>query len=309
MSNPIARFNNYLTKIIPSYTPFDFRDKFLNLNTHISYFLNRTQRIFKWENLPDTIPQRMLESYLQINGNACFYRYKGNLYVFFGGLGGEPDVYYRPTLYTIANPALDFSVNAKINIDCIVMPNDSNYMGLIPLLSKYTTLLSENELSMFMNIVQARMTSLISADNDKTYESAKQYIDDIVSGKLGVIADSQFFDGVKTQPYQSSSIHSLTDLIEMEQYLKASLFNELGLNANYNMKREAINSNESQLNENSLKPFIDDMFECRKIYIEKVNAMFGTNITVDFDSTWKENEGGVDENESNQIDRDIDNPD
>lgn len=309
MSDSVTRFNHYLSKILPSFTPFDFRNKALNLNTHISYFLNRTQRIFKWVNLPDTIPSHILETYLQINGNACFYKYNDLLYVFFGGLGGEPDEYYRPTIYTISNPALNLSVNARINIDCIVMPNDTGYMGLIPLLSKYITLLSENELSMFMNIIQSRMTSLISADNDKTYESAKQYINDIVAGKLGVIADTQFFEGVKTQPYQLSSTHSLTDLIEMEQYLKASLFNELGLNANYNMKRESINSNESQLNEQSLKPLIDDMLECRKIYIEKVNYMFGTNISVEYDSTWKENDEGGFDNGKSALDTDIDNPD
>ena len=290
MSDGVTRFNRYLNKILPSFTPFDFRDKSLNLNTHILYFLNRTQRLFKWENLPDTIPERMLEMYLQINGNTCFYRYNDNLYAFVGGLGGEPDEYYRPTIYTIANPALKLNVNAKINIDCVVMPNDSQYMGLIPLLSNYLTLICENELSIFMNIIQSRMTALISADNDKTYESAKQYIDDIVKGKLGVIADNQFFEGLKSQPYQTSGVHSLTDLIEMQQYIKASLYNELGLNANYNMKRESINSNESQLNKDSLLPLIDDMLYNRQIYAEKVNEMFNTNITVDYDSAWKENE-------------------
>lgn len=286
MSSPVENFERYLSKIIPSFTPFDFRDKKLNLQTHVVYFLNRTQRIFKWSNLPDTIPQRMLESYLQINGNTCFYKYNDSLFVFVGGRGGEPDMYYRPTIYTISNPALNLSVNAKIDTDCIVMPNDSYYYGLIPLITQYVTLMCENELSMFMNIVQSRMTSLISADNDKTYESAKAYIDDIVKGKLGVIADSQFFDGIKTQPYQNNSVHTLTDLIESQQYLKASLFNELGLQANYNMKRESINSNEAQLNEQSLLPLIDDMLFCRQSYAQKVNDMFGTNISVTFDSAW-----------------------
>lgn len=289
-NNPVENFERYLSKIIPSFEPFDYRDKKLNLQTHLAYFLNRTQRIFKWSNLPDTIPQRMLESYLQINGNTCFYKYNDGMYVFVGGRGGEPDVYYRPTIYTISNPALNLSVNAKIDIDCVVMPNDSYYYGLIPLITQYVTLMCENELSMFMNIVQSRMTSLISADDDKTYESAKAYIDDIVKGKLGVISSSQFFEGIKTQPYQSNSVHTLTDLIESQQYLKASLFNELGLQANYNMKRESINSNEAQLNEQALLPLIDDMLFCRQSYAQKVNDMFGTDISVTFDSAWNDTE-------------------
>jgi hypothetical protein len=72
--------------------------------------------------------------------------------------------------------------------------------------------------------------------------------------------------------------------------LKAGLFNELGLNSNYNMKRESINSNESQLNDDMLHPLIDDMLAMRREALEKVNEMFGTNITVDFNSAWKDNE-------------------
>ena len=72
--------------------------------------------------------------------------------------------------------------------------------------------------------------------------------------------------------------------------MKASLYNELGLQSNYNMKRESINSGESQLNEDMLHPLIDDMLRERQIALEKVNAMFGTNITVEFNSAWEINE-------------------
>lgn len=71
--------------------------------------------------------------------------------------------------------------------------------------------------------------------------------------------------------------------------MKASWFNELGLNANYNMKRESINSNESQLNDDMLLPLIDDMLQCRQSFCDKINNMFGTNITVSFGSSWKDN--------------------
>lgn len=71
--------------------------------------------------------------------------------------------------------------------------------------------------------------------------------------------------------------------------MKASWFNDTGLNANYNMKRESINSNESQLNDDMLMPTVDDMLDCRQEGLEKVNAMFGTNITVELNSSWKIN--------------------
>ena len=55
------------------------------------------------------------------------------------------------------------------------------------------------------------------------------------------------------------------------------------------MKRESINSNESQLNDDMLHPLIDDMLKQRKLALEKVNAKYGTNITVELDGAWKTN--------------------
>ena len=291
---------------------FDFADKEQALIVYSKYMLNRCLSMFDYDGLPDTIPKRMLELYLMTNGNAAIYKHEGKLYAFVVGLGGVPDEYYRPTVYTIANPYLNLSKNLKIDEECIVIRNDSLMMGLYPLVKKYCTALLENDLSMFITSINSRIASLISASDDRTKQAAEKYIKDIYAGKLGVIAEQAFLDGIRVQPYSTvSSNNIITNLIEYEQYLKASFYNEIGLNANYNMKRESINSNESQLNDDMLTPLIDDMLTCRKEGVEKVNAMFGTNISVKFGSAWEENEieteqelGKTDEEQDNETERD-----
>lgn len=256
----------------------------------ISYMINRTQSMFKWEGLPESIPQRVLELYLQVRGHCCFYEYEGTLYVFYGGLGGEPDVYYMPTIYTIANPALNISKNLKINKDCVVVPNDTLYLGLYPIFNKYASILTETELSIQISTINSRIISLISAPDDRTKISAEKYLKDIEDGKTGVIAENAFLDGVRTQPYgNTANSNNITNLIELNQYQKASFFNEIGLDANYNMKRESLSANESLLNKDALLPLVDDMLNARKIAAEKINAMFGTNIEVNFASSWEDN--------------------
>lgn len=274
---------------------YDFKDKVKSNSNLISYMLNRTQSMFKYEGLPDTISERVLELYLQINGNCCFYEVNNNLYVFTGGMGGELDVYYMPTIYTISNPALNISKSLKIDDECIVISNDSLYLGLMPLFNRYSTAMVENEISMQLASINARITSLISAGDDRTAKSAEKYLKDIADGKQGVIAENAFLDGVKTQPYgNTANSNTLTNLIEYEQYLKAGWFNEIGLNANYNMKRESLNSAESQLNDDMLLPLIDDMLKCREIGIEKVNKKYGTNISVKLFSSWDDNQKEID---------------
>lgn len=288
---PIERYNKFISAMMPGGNLFNFEDKSDNLFRHTIYMLNRTQSMFKWSGLPESIPQRILELYLQINGNVCFYQYEGTLYVFRGALGGVPDVYYMPTIYTIANPALDISKNLKIDEDCIVIPNDSMYFGLMPLFNRYASLMAENELSISIATINSRIIDLISAPDDRTKQSAEKFLKDVRDGKLGVISSNEFFEGLKSQPYGTTgNSNTITNLIELEQYLKASWYNELGLNSNYNMKRESLNSEESQLNHDSLLPLVDDMLKQRQEGAERVNDMFGTEITVDYNSAWEDNQ-------------------
>lgn len=264
------------------------QDKEKMLQALTFQMLNKTTKIFRYDNLPDTIEEKDLETLLQVNGFAIWHKVDDKLYVFTGGLGGEPNVYYLPTIATVAIPALNYSKNLKIGEECVVMQNDYYYQGLMPLFNKYGNLLVEAELSLKYAILNARIPALIQADNENSLRSAQDFIQKVIDGKdYGIISNKEFFDGVRTQDFHKSS--SIKDLIEAIQYIKGSWYNEMGLNAAFNMKREAINEAEATLNEDILYPTLDTMLECRRIALEKVNEMYGTNITVDFDSVWKQN--------------------
>ena len=254
--------------------------------SHVLYMLNRTQAMFDYEGLPETIPARNLEIILQLNGNCFATKVNGDYYVFAGGLGGEPDVYYEPTIYTVANPALNFSKCLEIDKDGVLIRNDSYGVGLLPMFKKYASLLTENEITMRVCDITTRMAFLLSAADDRTKASAEQFLDRILDGKLGVISDNAFLESLKVNPTTSNNAIRLTDLIEYQQYLKAAWFNDLGINANYNMKRESISPNEAQLNDDALLPLVDDMLEARKLGIEKFNNMYGLDVKVSLSSSW-----------------------
>lgn len=294
----LSSFNNYMEKIGFTGLTYDFKNKKRNIFTKVLQMFDRTQSMFTWSGLPDTIPQYILERFLQTNGDCIFYEYKNNLYVFVGGAGGEPDVYYRPTLYTIANPALNLSKQLKIDDECIICLNDSNHMSLLPMYTEYATKIVETELSIDIATVNSRIISLLSASDDRTRLSAEKYIEDIRNGEQGIIAETPFLDGVRTQPYTATGNNTIISLIELLQYHRASWFNDIGLSANYNMKREALNSGESSMNNDILLPLVDNMLTCRKEACEKVNKKYGTNISVDLTSSWEDNQEEI-ENELN----------
>ena len=265
------------------------KDKKLSSKAYINYMSIRLQKMFKYSNLPDTIPREMLEYYLMINGTCFVTKVNGNLYALTGSFGGEPDAYYKPTKYVVANPALKLSKEYDINNDGVLMRNDSIWQGLYPLMARYASLMAENVLTIRSADVMLRVLAMLTAPDDKTKIAGEAYLKKLENGEFGVIAENRFFEGIKMQSPPSNNGSYLTQFIELHQYLKGSFYNEIGLNANFNMKREALGDGESSLNEDSLLPLCDEMLRCRQEDIKKINEMFNTDISVDFDSSWAQN--------------------
>ena len=264
--------------------------------------LARLQKMFKYEGLPDSIPRQYLENYLLVNGHCVIGRdlrhpEDENIYAFVGAAGGEPDIYYRPTRYMVANPSLQTSNQYYISTtdpnhepNAVLVRNDTMWQGLYPMMARYAALISENLLTIRTADVMLRVLALITAPDDSSRLAADQFLKDITEGHLASIAENRFLDGIRMQNPPSNNGSYLTQFIELHQYLVGSFYNEVGLNANYNMKREALSESETGLNDDSLMPLCEDMLRCRQEDMDRVNAMFGTSIQVSLDSSWLENE-------------------
>lgn len=285
----------------------DILDKRSSIFNYMMLMLDRTNQMFEYSGLPETVPKEMLELYLQVNGHIGFVDWNGELYALPGGMGGAPDPYYRPTLYIIANPALGGSQSCKIvnylppydRVDwdsspkCILMKNDTNFRGLFYLFSRYATQLAENDVSIRSAQINSRQQVLISASTDRDVASANNYIKGIEDGKLCAVAETPFIDSIKAANISVQGANTIIQLIELQQYLKASWYNEIGLNANFNMKREYLSEEEIRSSTDVLLPLIDNMLFCREEALDLVNSTFGTNISVKKNSAWENKQDEV----------------
>lgn len=274
-----------------------------------NYFLtmlNRTSQMFEYDGLPDTIPAYMLELYLQLNGHVSITKVNGNLYALPGNFGGPPDPYNRPTLYVVANPGLGYSASLAIanflkpyaksstQGDCVIVRNDTMAEGIHYLCTRFATQLAENDISIRSAQINSRHQVFIGASTDQELESANEYLRGVEAGKIGAVASKAFLDGIKAADVSSKSANGIIQLIELQQYLKASWFNEIGLNANFNMKREYLSEEELSATTDILLPLIDDMLSCRKEAMDFVNSFYGTNISVRKNSAWENKQKEVD---------------
>ena len=262
------------------------KNKDKSVNGYIRKMLAITQAMFIYKGLPETLPQNNLENLLQTNGNVFVTEVDGKMYAFTGGLGGTPNAYNEATEYIVSNPYLQLNRSYKIDVEGVLIKNDSGANSLLPIFGKYGVLCSDTLLSLNTCSVLSRITMLISASDDKTKQSADDFVNKIMQGDFSVIGENAFFKGVNLQSISTQSANQITQLIELLQYFRASAFNEIGLNANYNLKRERLNTSEVQMNVDALNPYVDNMLQERKKAVDKINAMFGTEISVDLASSW-----------------------
>ena len=267
--------------------------KDIALNDFVDNMLIKCNQMFVYKNLPDTIPKRVLERFLLENGYCIFTKENDKFIVLTGGLGGELNEYNEYTKCIVCNPYLKLNKEYTLDDDCVLIRNDSKMKGLIPLLEKYGVLCGDCEVSINMLTNNLRTQFFISASDDKTRQNAELFIKKLVDGELSVIGENQFLEGVKVHNV-SSQANYIQQFIELNQYLKASAFNEIGLDANFNMKRERLTVNEVELNTSILIPLADNMLEERKNAIELINKKYGLNIEVDLSSVWKMQKEEVD---------------
>ena len=272
--------------MIMPFISYDYQDKNKALTNFALGMYNKTLTMFDYSNLPETIPFKEVEKILQQYGYAIITEVNGELYAFYGGLSGF-DAYYQPTHAIVANPYLNFNATLEIGKDCILIRNDDMKVGLHYLFQRYGYQIVENELTMVVNNFNSRMKTIITATDDNTAESAKEYLQDVIDGKTGVVMGSKLFDGIKMDSPNHNTSSNVSDLIELEQYMKATLFNEIGLDANYNMKRERLTDGEVNQNDDALYPLVDNMLDNRKEGWEAVNELYGTNVSVEFSSIWR----------------------
>lgn len=265
---------------------YNFRNKEKCVTSYVEYMLARTRRMFKYTGLPDTIPDVFLERYLQRNGECIIAEHNGQLYAFCGGLGGVYNEYYFPTKYIVANPYLNFSKEYTIGTDCVLIRNDTEMQGLLPMCSKYASLLVENDLTMRIADINRRIPAIAKVHSDNQKQGFDLLMKRVEDGDLNMSIQDNWEDMFTTLPFVDSSTTHITEYIEFTQYIKAQWFNELGIRMSHNMKREALSASEIASGDDMIRSLPEDMLECRKEALDKVNEIFGTKISVEYNSVW-----------------------
>jgi hypothetical protein len=275
---------------------FNHLDKDVNIETRNNYFLCRSVNMFTYDN-SDTLNTFELEKKLQTNGYCVVIKHNHELLALSGVFTGKQNAYGIYDKIHVINTFININEIYTIDVDCILVKNDSLQMGLLTLINRLNTLLVENEITTLLTLYSKRMINLITANDDNTYRSAVKFLKKIIDGEIGIVAGSKLFDSLTTKQLENSN--DIHDLLDVNNHYTALLYNEIGLKYNSVFKRERLITEEINHNSSAIKTYIIDMLNNRKNAIDKINIMFNTNIVVNINDMWFDDEaiGATEEND------------
>ena len=264
---------------------YSITNKTENVNNIVDAMLNKTLSMFIYNNLPDTIPIEEIEKVLQINGKGFITMVDGNLVVLQGSYNYEKvDIYNRPHEINCYLPNKKKYQSFKIS-EGVLIKNDYLERGLLPIFKKWGHLINESEVTLIIANRFKRMIKTFIANDDPTAESVKAYLSKVADGETSLIVGNLLYDSIKVDSETNSN--TLHELIEYDNYIKSELYKEIGLYSNDNMKKERLVTSEIETGLNSIYPLVDNMLNCRKQAISKINKKYNTNISVEFTSSWE----------------------
>lgn len=229
---------------------------------------------------------------LILNGEICITAFNEKLYACIGARGGAPNEYYLPSIFTIANPILG-SKQVKIDEDGVVIYNSpvdkfvwtsTGYIftgGLYDLIEQTATLLSDNIISINCVQVNARVNVFFTADSEAQAVAGEVILKKMYAGKPYQILRSDLLEKLGINPVNTSATsQNIIELIELHNYIIASFFQNIGIKANNNMKRERLNTDEVNAQDDFLQVSITEMLAAWQAGLDKVNDMYGTKFKV-----------------------------
>ena len=267
----------------------DFQNSFIsNIETYRRYSDRLTElaiSMFEWKNLPETIDERYLELSLFYTGSAIFF--KDDALGFLAlrmTTGGKLNVYGIP-IKRVAYANNGYQKNLTES-DSVIIWNNYLHTNSWQNIRQFSERLYNLDRTIDIN-VNAQKTPIIVQGTEKQRLSLINLYKSYSGNEPVIFGDTELdltsLKSINTQaPYVSDRIYEL----------KTQIWNEaltyLGINNTNQTKKERLISDEVIRNSGGTIASRYSRLEARRQSVKKINAMFGTNIEVNYRADYRE---------------------
>lgn len=244
--------------------------------------------MFKYLNLPETLPAEEIEKRLMWFGFCGVFKHKTfGIVCADGGLSGV-DIYYRPTSFVYAQPVLG-SDELKINDNCVIIYNTQSDVihpyGFSELIKRYARMLADVDASIEIQIINSRATKLNSVADDLTAIAVNNAMQAIERGETYTVNQNSIIDKWQTKDWNTAHPEQIEKLLDAKQCILNSFLEEIGVKS-INAKRERMITNEVSADNQLLMVNTDDLLYKRKMGVKQINEMFKCDIKVELNETY-----------------------
>ena len=255
------------------------------------YLLEKALSVFEWQ-LPETWSKNYFLYVLYCWGYiAVVNTDKFGVIPQGCGLQGY-NVMYDPTTAVISNPLLTGILTPMIGQQCEIIKLQPNYSGILDIVDFYADMLSLSASTATTNLFNSKLAYVFGAKNKSAAESFKKMYDELASGNPAVVIDKNLFndDGSPNWMIFNQNVAQTyiagTILDDMRKW-ECRFDTEIGIPNSNTEKRERLITDEVQSNNVETKCKAALWLETLQSCVKKVNAMFWTDISVDW--RFKEN--------------------
>lgn len=278
--------------------------KRLNDITFLDYY-NRlkllAQTAFKWNNLPNGMDEKWIEQFLFSEGKCIFFKDPVlGFMVTKCADSGILNPYDEPTKLTpIATNYYKNGQSYENGVDCVLIRNNDSMLPTHPTIQLYAYRLADITRTIDINVSAQKTPILIECSEKQRLTLKNVYAQ--WNENEPVIFGSKDLDlsGLKVL---NTGAPAVFDKLQIQKH---HIWNEvmtfLGIN-NANMdKRERLVDDEVQANNEQVEMFAQTMLKSREKACEQINALFGTNISVEYRNTQTANMDDLGGNEDGTV--------
>lgn len=263
-----------------------------NLDHYYQWLFRLSSTLFEWKGLPDTVSERFIEMTLNTDGRILFIKPNGLDYIVVRATESNLNVYGDGRKYQIATP-VPITPNQYTDLDSVMIYNDDFKLGMLSPLSIYAKRLADNEKVRTVNQAQLLTPTIIPID-ERQRLSFQNALRKVADGALNIFTGKNI-DFREVKALDLGAKYYLDKLQEDKQKIWNEALTFIGIENNNNQKRERNITTEIESNNMQTILSAQSRLKQRKLACEKINKMFGLEISVDFrEKIDYINEGGLD---------------
>lgn len=194
----------------------------------------------------------------------------------------ELNLYYNPRKITVYNQFIKKPKTGIIGINAGIIKVMDDYYGLDDIVTRYAVKLAQIDKSINVNLMNCNVTSMFEADSKKQADEIKEAYTQATEGKPLVVLNKEVMNGksITTLLPSAGSNYIVDKLLQARRAIINAFLTEIGIrNANYE-KRERLNSQEVEENNDETKAIISIIFDNIKDCMERINKFSGLGLDV-----------------------------